>query len=79
MYRAYSGAKGATAAGPFEKDRALFKQFETLDAALAWARHLDANGLTAVLIEGDDGTRMSKQEIVAALHHSEQLPLHRSA
>ena len=50
---------------------ALFKEFDTLDGALAWARHLQDNGLVALAIDGDDGTSLSKQEIVAALRHSE--------
>ena len=54
-----------------EKDRALFKEFETLDGALGWARHLGEHGLTAMLIEGDDGTHIEKQEIAAALRHRE--------
>jgi hypothetical protein len=45
----------------------LFKEFDTLDAALAWARHLAASGRVPLLIEDDDGTRLDKQAIAAAL------------
>jgi hypothetical protein len=30
------------AGAPLEKDRLLYKEFETLDGALAWARHVNA-------------------------------------
>jgi hypothetical protein len=78
-FRTYSGPRGASPVTALEKDRALFKEFDTLDDALGWARHLDARGLTALLIEGDDGTHMTKQEIVAALHHAESAPLRKSS
>ena len=68
-YRAYCGPRGSKAAPALEKGQALHKEFETLDAAFAWARHLDKCGQTALLIEGDDGTHVTKQEIVGALHH----------
>jgi hypothetical protein len=32
-----------------------------------WARHINDSGRVALLIEGDDGTRLTKQQIVAAL------------
>jgi hypothetical protein len=80
-YRVYSGPHGAEALKPLEKDRMLFKEFGTMDEALSWARHVNNSGLTALLIEGDDGTRLPKQEIVAALRHreSERTPSARSA
>jgi hypothetical protein len=53
----------------FERERTLFKEFDTLDAALGWARHLDASGRVALAIDGDDGTSLGKQEIAAALKH----------
>ncbi len=49
----------------------LYKEFDTLDAALGWARHLAASGRVAMLIEGDGGKRLSKREIAAALQHAE--------
>jgi hypothetical protein len=54
-----------------DKDRMLFKEFVGLDEAMSWARHVSDTGLTPLLIEGDDGTRLAKQEIAAALRHGE--------
>jgi hypothetical protein len=54
-----------------EKERLLYKEFDTLDGALSWARHVNDGGRTALSIEGDDGTIMSKQDIAAALRHPE--------
>ena len=71
QYRVFSGPPGSGPVSPLEKDRMLFKEFDTLDGALAWARHLQENGLVALSIDGDDGTSLNKQEIVAALRHSE--------
>jgi hypothetical protein len=59
---------------PLEKDRLLYKEFDTLDGALAWARHVNDGGRVALLIEGDDGTHIGKQEIAGALHHGEAPP-----
>ena len=52
---------------PLEKEKILFKEFEHLDAALGWAEHLGKSGSVPLLIEGDDGTRLDKREIAAAL------------
>jgi hypothetical protein len=71
-HRVYSGPRGSAAISPLDKDRMLFKEFDTLDAALAWARHLTASGRVPLRIEGDDGTRLDKQEIAAALVHAGQ-------
>jgi hypothetical protein len=49
----------------------LYKEFDTLDGALSWARHVNEAGRTPLSIEGDDGTAMGKQEIAAALRHPE--------
>jgi hypothetical protein len=49
----------------------LFKEFDALDAALSWGRHLVASGRVPLLIEGDDGTRLDKRDIAAALAHAE--------
>ena len=73
-YRTYSGPRGSETISPLDKDRLLYKEFDTLDGALAWARHVNAGGRVALLIEGDDGTRLGKQEIVGALHHVEAPP-----
>jgi hypothetical protein len=70
-YRVYSGPRGSAAISPLEKERMLFKEFESLDAALGWARHLAAGERVALLIEGDDGTRLAAQEIAATLLHPE--------
>ncbi len=70
-YRVYSGPHGADALKPLEKDRMLYKELTTLDDALNWALHVNSTGLTALLIEGDDGTQLGKQEIVAGLRHRE--------
>jgi hypothetical protein len=66
-YRVYSGPQGAKAVSPLEKEHMLFKDFADLDGALAWSRHLEKNGRAPLLIEGDDGTRMDKRAIIAAL------------
>jgi hypothetical protein len=70
-YRVYSGPRGSEAISPLEKDRYLYKEFSMLDEALGWARHLNAGGRVALLIEGDDGTRLNKQQIAATLTHPE--------
>jgi hypothetical protein len=54
-----------------EKERLLYKEFDTLDGALSWARHVSESGRTALSIEGDDGTIMRKQDVAAALRHPE--------
>jgi len=71
LYRVYSGPQGSERVRPLEKDHLLFKQFAALDEAIGWARHLDGSGRVALLIEGDDGTRLTAPEIVAALRHPE--------
>jgi hypothetical protein len=73
-YRAYSGPRGSEAIPALEKDRLLYKEFDTLDGALAWARYTNRSGHVALLIEGDDGTRLDKREIAGALHHAEAMP-----
>jgi len=70
-YRVYSGPHGAAVPKALERDRMLFKEFASLDDAMSWARHVNESGLSALLIEGDDGTHLAKQEILAALNHSE--------
>jgi hypothetical protein len=68
-YRVYSGPPGSADVSALEKDRTLFKEFDTLDDALVWARHLDRSGRVALAIDGDDGTSLGRQEIAAALKH----------
>jgi len=70
-FRCYSGPRGSESLPPLEKDRHLYKEFATLDEALGWARHLNDNGRVALLVEGDDGTRLTKQQITATLQHAE--------
>jgi hypothetical protein len=72
-YRAYSGPRGSRMANALDKERMLYKEFDTLDAALAWARHVNESGRVTLLIEGDDGTRLTSQDIVAALAHPEDI------
>jgi len=66
-YRVYSGPRGSETISPAEKDRYLYKEFSSLDEAMIWARHLNKGGRVALLIEGDDGTRLDKQQIATAL------------
>jgi hypothetical protein len=66
-YRVYSGPNGSAEIVPIEKSQLLFKQFNALDEALSWARHVERTGRIPLLIEGDDGTRMNRREIVGAL------------
>jgi len=70
-YRVYSGPLGSSFTSIAEKDRHLFKEFNILDEALSWARHVNNSGRIALLIEGDDGTKLNRNEIVAVLQHSE--------
>ena len=71
-YRVYSGPRGSEAISPLEKDRHLYKEFSVLDEAMNWAEHLSEDGRVALLIEGDDGTRLTKQQIVNALKNPEE-------
>jgi hypothetical protein len=66
-YRVYSGPRGSESISPTEKDRQLYKEFSMLDEAMMWARHVNKRGHVALLIEGDDGTRLTRQQIAAAL------------
>src|SRR5262245_29784194 len=77
-YRAYSAPRGSETVSPLEKERLLYKEFETLDGALAWARHVHGRGQVTVLIEGDDGTRLDRTQVATALHHGEYAEFGRS-
>jgi hypothetical protein len=70
-YRVYSGPRGSGTISPLDRERMLFKEVDSLDAALSWAHHLAASGRVALQIEGDDGTQLGKQAIVAALAHTD--------
>src|SRR5262249_59033570 len=63
MYKVYSGPPGTESISPLEKEHMLFKEFGLLDDAFAWVDHLRRSGRVALLIEGDDGTYLSKREI----------------
>lgn len=71
QYRVYSGPRGAEDIRALDKDKMLFKQFTSLDDAVGWAHHLDKTGHTALLIEGDDGTSLTRREIAAMLRHGD--------
>jgi len=66
-YRVYSGPRGSESISPLEKDRHLYKEFTLLDEAMSWAQHVNGSGRVTLLIEGDDGTRLTKQQITTAL------------
>jgi hypothetical protein len=70
-YRVYSGPRGSERVPPMEKDSWLYKEFALLDEAMSWARHVNKGERVALLIEGDDGTHLTKTEIAAALWHPE--------
>ena len=70
-YRVYSGPRGSESISPLEKDRHLFKEFSLLDEAMSWAHHVNGSGRVTLLIEGDDGTRLNKQQVAAALRMPE--------
>ena len=70
MYRVYSGPRGTERVSPLQKERWLFKELGSMDEAMSWARHVRKEGRVAVLIEGDDGTQLTKSEIAAALAHA---------
>jgi len=78
-YRVYSGPRGSQSISPLEKDRHLYKEFASLDEAMNWARHVNGSGRVALLIEGDDGTRLTKQQIVTALKNPDSMEPHDSA
>jgi hypothetical protein len=56
-FRVYSGPRGSQSISALEKDRNLYKELNSLDEAIGWARHIYNGGRVALLIEGDDGTR----------------------
>jgi hypothetical protein len=71
-YKVFTGAPGSEAISPLDKDRWLFKEFSDLDQALAWAQGVKRRGAVPLLIEGDDGTHLTKREIADALHVRER-------
>jgi hypothetical protein len=67
QYRVYSGPKGSGEIAPMAKEQMLYKEFNAIDDALSWARHVERDGRVPLLIEGDDGTRMDRRAIADAL------------
>ena len=47
-YRVYSGPRGSESISPLEKDRYLYKEFNLLDEAMSWARHINDGGRVAL-------------------------------
>jgi hypothetical protein len=70
-YRVYSGPRGIAEISPLDKEKMLFKEFASMDEALSWSRHVEQEGRTPLLIEGDDGTRMDRRSIADALRVSQ--------
>lgn len=66
-YRVYSAPKGVDDFSLIARRRTLFKQFETFDDALAWARNVDQAGDVPLIIDGDDGTYVDRVELAAML------------
>lgn len=66
-FRVYSGPRGSDDISPLAKEKMLFKEFTSMDAALSWARHVEKKGRVPLLIEGDDGTSMDRRAIGDAL------------
>jgi hypothetical protein len=67
-YRVYSGERGARAISPRDKSRAPYTEFESADDALTWAQRLREHGRVALLVIGDDGTQLGKQQIAEAIN-----------
>jgi hypothetical protein len=67
-FRVYRGPHGSETTSPLDKGALLFKQFDRLDQALSWAKHINASGRVALFIEGDDGTSLDKRDIANALY-----------
>ena len=66
-YRVYSGELGARVLSPRDKSRPPYTEFESADDALLWAQRLRAHGRVALLVIGDDGTSLDKQDMADAL------------
>ena len=66
-YRVFSSPPGAEEISPLAKEHLLFKELVTLDEALSFARHLSRTGRLPLMIEGNDGTRLDRRDIAAAL------------
>jgi hypothetical protein len=66
-YRVYSGELGSRAISPRDKSRPPYTEFESADDALLWAQRLRAHGRVALLVIGDDGTQLGKDDIANAI------------
>jgi hypothetical protein len=66
-YRVYSGERGARAISPRDKLRKPYTEFDCADDAFVWAQQLREYGRVALLVIGDDGTLLGKQEIADAI------------
>lgn len=66
-YRVFSGPKGSPDIPSQDKGKMLYKEFGALDEAFAWSRHLALGGRVALLLEGDDSTRLDRRQIGEAL------------
>jgi hypothetical protein len=47
------------------------RSFCSRNSSFSWAKHVGTTGRVALLIEGDDGTRLTKHEIASALRYRE--------
>jgi hypothetical protein len=65
-YRLYLGPAGAEDLKTSDRS-ALYKEFRLLDEAIQFARSQRRKERVALLLEGDDGTRMNRREIAAAI------------
>lgn len=70
-YRVYSGPRGSECISPLDKERQLYKEFSSLDDAMSWSHHVNESGRVTLLIEGDDGTQITRQQIATALKSPE--------
>jgi hypothetical protein len=71
-YRGYCSASKSPIPDALERSLLPFQEFNTLDDALGWAHRIKQHGNVAFLIEGDDGTRLTKTDITSALAHQER-------
>ena len=75
-YRVYSGPRGSKSSLRRRRIAISSRSSACLDEAMSWARHINNSGRVALLIEGDDGTRLTKQQIVTALRSPETVGAH---
>lgn len=68
-YRLYLGPAGVEDLKASEGG-ALYKEFRLFDEAIHFASSLRRKDRVALLLEGDDGTRMNRREIAAAVEQN---------